>query len=371
VPDDFWSGLQGMLAAAGMVLASVLPLAAVAAWGVRRGGGRLLPPWRPWGGPWGGFEVLLAVLVIYILIPTTVASALQACGFPSGPLADSLPQVAAVAGGPGAVEVVRQAELDRIIFGLRMGVLALPVQVCLVVAVSRVFYPSWWLSTRPSLAARIGTALLAWLVLTPLVLFLNSVVSIAFTLMHWPMEPHPLAGLSGQGSVVAVLLLAQACVAAPVIEELLFRGIILGWAVGRRKPVPVPDVPARARPWLLLLVALLLALRATSPGGDTAEPGEAAAARYGAPTFALLLTFGLVGVTRVFRRKRRTAAAVYSSAAVFAMLHASVWPSPIPLFLFGLGLGWLAVRTRSLLVPILVHGLFNAVSAVYVLRGPG
>ena len=39
------------------------------------------------------------------------------------------------------------------------------------------------------------------------------------------------------------------------------------------------------------------------------------------------------------------------------------------LFVLGLGLGWLAVWTRGLLVPVLVHGLFNGVSVLFVLRG--
>jgi membrane protease YdiL (CAAX protease family) len=69
----------------------------------------------------------------------------------------------------------------------------------------------------------------------------------------------------------------------------------------------------------------------------------------------------------MLRRKRRTAGAVYASAALFAAVHSSVWPSPVPLFALGLGLGYLAVRTRGILVPVIVHGLFNAVSAVYVL----
>jgi membrane protease YdiL (CAAX protease family) len=59
---------------------------------------------------------------------------------------------------------------------------------------------------------------------------------------------------------------------------------------------------------------------------------------------------------------------VYATAAFFALLH-PVWPNPIPLFALGLGLGYLAVRTNGLLVPVLVHGLFNAVSVVFVLRG--
>jgi membrane protease YdiL (CAAX protease family) len=69
------------------------------------------------------------------------------------------------------------------------------------------------------------------------------------------------------------------------------------------------------------------------------------------------------------RKGKRHARGIYASAALFALVHAGVWPSPIPLFFLGLGLGWLAVRTRGILVPVIVHGLFNAVSAVYVLRG--
>jgi CNT family concentrative nucleoside transporter len=48
---------------------------------------------------------------------------------------------------------------------------------------------------------------------------------------------------------------------------------------------------------------------------------------------------------------------VYASAALFAVVHSAIWPSPIPLFLLGLGLGWLAVRTRGVLAPAIVHGL--------------
>ena len=38
-------------------------------------------------------------------------------------------------------------------------------------------------------------------------------------------------------------------------------------------------------------------------------------------------------------------------------------------FVLGLGLGWLAVRTNWLVVPVVVHALFNAVSVAFVLRG--
>ena len=51
------------------------------------------------------------------------------------------------------------------------------------------------------------------------------------------------------------------------------------------------------------------------------------------------------------------------------MVHASVWPSPVPLFLLGLALGAVAVRTGGVLAGTVLHGLFNAVSLVYLLRG--
>ncbi|MBI3704088.1 MAG: CPBP family intramembrane metalloprotease [Rhizobiales bacterium] len=55
--------------------------------------------------------------------------------------------------------------------------------------------------------------------------------------------------------------------------------------------------------------------------------------------------------------------AIYGSAMLFAIIH-SAWPAPIPLFLLGLVLGWLAHRTQSLIGPITLHALFNLVSFI-------
>jgi membrane protease YdiL (CAAX protease family) len=94
-----------------------------------------------------------------------------------------------------------------------------------------------------------------------------------------------------------------------------------------------------------------------------------ASGKLGPVVFAGVLTLGLALLWGVVRHGRRHYRAIYVSAAFFALVHSGVWPTPIPLFVLGLGLGWLAVRTRGILVPVIVHGLFNAVSAVYVLRG--
>jgi membrane protease YdiL (CAAX protease family) len=63
----------------------------------------------------------------------------------------------------------------------------------------------------------------------------------------------------------------------------------------------------------------------------------------------------------------REVRAIYATALLFGAFHAAVWPSPIALFVLGLGLGWLAWRTQSLTGPIFVHALFNAVASAVLL----
>jgi membrane protease YdiL (CAAX protease family) len=55
---------------------------------------------------------------------------------------------------------------------------------------------------------------------------------------------------------------------------------------------------------------------------------------------------------------------VFGIAILWATVHSNAWPSPVPLFFLGLVLGWLARRTGSLVGPITLHALFNAIAAV-------
>jgi membrane protease YdiL (CAAX protease family) len=231
-------------------------------------------------------------------------------------------------------------------------------------AACRIIYPQWWFLARPTLAAQIVVALVAWVVLTPLVLGTNAAVNIVFSILDWQRDTHPLAKLGGRSIQESVLFFFQACIAAPIVEEAIFRGAILAWLIGGRKPLPTPDVPQRLRSWLVVLIALLFTSLSMRDGAIVLSGKE------GATIFTLLLIVGLAAVNFSFRTKRRTLGGIYTSAALFAVIHSGIWPSPIPLFLLGLGLGWLAVRTRGILVPIIVHGLFNAVSTVFVLMQP-
>ena len=56
--------------------------------------------------------------------------------------------------------------------------------------------------------------------------------------------------------------------------------------------------------------------------------------------------------------------AIYGSAMLFAIFHSSNWPAPIALFPMGLVSGWLYHRTQSLIGPITFHAFFNFVTLI-------
>jgi membrane protease YdiL (CAAX protease family) len=239
------------------------------------------------------------------------------------------------------------------------GVVALPIQLTFLAISARLLYPTWNPYPR-SLAFRfLPVAVLAWAFLTPLILLFHAGVLQIFTAFEMKPDEHPLAKFGGESLVEQVLFMLQACVAAPLIEEILFRGILLPWTIGARERGPglmaaPPIAPTAFRPWLVMSLAVLI---------------TAASGKIGPIVFAAVLTGGLAILWVTVRHGKRHVCGVYASAAMFAMVHSAVWPSPVPLFLLGLGLGWCAVRTRGVIVPAIVHGLFNAVSAVFVLRG--
>lgn len=326
------------MAECGLLVAAVVVPLGLVGWRLARR--PLLPPWRPWGVGWTGFEVLVAFLVVSTVIPQLVLAGVSR----SGLLADD--------GSPRAVAIR----------ALVVGVAAFPVQLA-VLLIGRSLYPS-----RPGygpggLPGRVAVGVLVWAGLTPAVLLVHGGVSWLFRELGWTTVGHPLSELTDGPAWQAVLFLFQAGVAAPVVEELVFRGVLLGWLVGGRSlrlPAATDRPAADRRVWWVLAVGVLVAAT-PARGPEFLAPGPA--------TFAVGLLVGWVVLRQVFRRKRRTLGAVYASAALFAEVHSAVWPSPIPLFVLGLGLGWLAVRTRGVLAPVIVHGLFNAVSVLYVLRG--
>jgi membrane protease YdiL (CAAX protease family) len=338
---------SGLLIAAGAVSVGLL------AWALRPKTEPLLPRWKPWRVPWSGLEVILAFLAISLVLPVTALELLTKSGFFQEVYGPNFPL-------PGAKDVtaeqLKEASTIRLLWA---NLFTLPIVLGGLWFAARAFYPKWKpaIVGSGSLAGKVSLAVGAWLVIAPVVLVFNVIVNVVAQLLNVPPETHALTKLASHPPVDQALFAFEACVAAPLREEILFRGILLAWCA-RRMNLPGAGVGAitATRPWFVMTSAVALA--------------QVMSEHRAAPViFAGVLAIGL-GVLWCFPRPgARRARAIYATAALFAVVHTNVWPSPIPLFVLGLGLGWLAVRTNGVLVPVIVHGLFNAVSVVFVLRG--
>ena len=121
----------------------------------------------------------------------------------------------------------------------------------------------------------------------------------------WTPERHPadLAVKADASALTPLVVALGAVVVAPIVEEVVCRGILLGWL---RKATPSPS-------WVS-------DLRANA-----------------------VVSF------------------------LFAGLHLAQWPAPIPLFVLSMGLGELYRRSGGVVAPIVMHSLFNSVSTAALL----
>lgn len=194
-----------------------------------------------------------------------------------------------------------------------------------------------------------GLRLWAWL--TPATLAVFAVATLAgFAVAGVRPADHPLTTSlkDGDGLTIALVVI-QAVLLAPLIEEVLFRGVILRWLEANTHVAVFVHAFATAVSYIL----------APTPG-----PEGGVLAKYGSFVY-LSLTLGLL-MWAVARFDEGGQADV-ATAALFAAVHANVWPSPVPLFVLGMGLAWVTRRSGSLLPAVVAHGLFNAVSVLGVL----
>lgn len=312
--------------------------------------GRRLPEAKPFASSFTAIEVIVFVVLFLVVDGIGLGLVLQPAAVKwllPPPLADDaalVPAQSAFAAGLGPLPATASRDrFDAVLPAAGLWGRIAAATVVAVVLLGRRLAVEGKRPTWPT-PATVAFAVAVWLVVAPAVLGLNAFV-------NW-LDPdpdtHPLAKLGSHPALMWPFLLS-ACVATPFFEELLVRGIILPWACQHRTHAVALFLPAG-------LFALL--------GGSAHAIGVLAFFGFVVLGFWLLLT-------RSPGDARRTDqwAAVYGTSALFAAAHASVWPTPIPLFAFSLALGWLAVRTGGIAAPTIVHGLLNAVSAVYVLRG--
>jgi len=327
---------------------AVAIVAGVCVWPLCRIHPRGWPPQRRRALAWGGAHVATAFFVFWIMpaliYPFVDPDALGRYFF-----------------GDGV-----DPQVGKILSLAVAGTLALPLQLLAWRGLLATLEPQPppMLTTRNT-ARDLRTGYMTWVIITPVVYLVGWVALIVNAWVGGQSEQHPLLKLFEPGSVapgVLLLLLAEAVIAAPIREELLFRGILLPWLA--------------ERPWasqIGLIVAAIVGVSLRAPWTPDWSDPAAISGKLG-PGILVLALVPTMMICESWPRMCRwlplrdpaaranAVRAIVTSSAFFACVHSNVWPTPIPLAVLALALGWLAVRTQSIVAPIFVHILFNAVA---------
>src|SRR5437899_1464917 len=191
-------------------------------------GVRLLPRERRGTVPWTGVEVVFAILVFF-LFRGVVYWFLDAVGFYQWMYPPGLPDGDANSQWPALA--IRK--------GLWCVPLALPFQIGLILLffrnqVGARLYHFGLTLRRAGQNAMVG--LFAWLTLAPLVLFLHLALLIWYQAFTGAKPEEHALGELGRANLLRVewsLLVFTALVAAPVLEEFVYRGVLQPWFMGR------------------------------------------------------------------------------------------------------------------------------------------
>jgi membrane protease YdiL (CAAX protease family) len=309
----------------------------------------VLPARTPRYVPWGIGSVVLSILTwlgLQILVPT--------CYFV---FVHPRPAV--------AVPVVARVELSP---GEQMGLSAVGNAFVLILIP---FLLILTCKARPrdfgfvakNLPKQIVQGFLAYFLIAPIV-----IVVMLCSLLIWNKTNHPLEEAIKRDHTpgMLVVLVLAGVVLAPLAEELIFRGVLLGWltrmVLGRPKKSTIDDFSGEPELSSLLEPDL------------TAEPGFAEVLDHDpdnpyAPPRAPIALQETTEVS-VEMSGSKTFLLILSNvviSVVFAGLHASVWPTPVPIFFLSLGLGFLYQRTGSLVPSTALHMTFNGVSTLLML----
>jgi membrane protease YdiL (CAAX protease family) len=408
----------GTTALALLILAVPAGLVCLALWRLLPRGERRLLPWPRWGlVAWTGVDVWVAFFLLLLpsLSPQLVSEQLTRLGFftlvyGENPRRTHLIEQAVAAQGlaaPGvAAPVVPQVAVALEVAALDsgslkerqliwVGVVAFPFQVALIL-IGLAFARGVRLAevglTGRRFAQNVVAGYLLWLVLTPVALLLYWLVTLLVSPQQHLMEQLNQLPLLGVERAAIVFL---AVISAPVLEELVFRGVLLRWQTSHGLDAQlIVGVAALMmailggigkeqtfNPGPMIFILIMLPGYVVLPYVDRhwheLRRGRAAQGRTEAESerndvpadtpapWPERIYWGFVGFVRLTSERRvNLLLAFYGNGLLFAALHSSVWPTPIPLFLLGFGLAWLAHRTQSLVGPLVAHALFNGVACL-------
>jgi membrane protease YdiL (CAAX protease family) len=348
----------------------------------------MTPPHPPAGPPaWTGRDIAIALFLLYVFWPSLSLQVLVSSGFLDrlyGPGMTALCRPHDDSAGPDA----EAREADRTRVGLLAGPIAARLDVVEKEArrVAMIRVNAWANALAFPLEAltipvvfyvlsgvppgrlglttrRLGRNLLAgfggWLLITPIVFTVNMAILHLYNLTDPDaIQEHALTRLARQGPSAAewTLLFFSAVVAAPVLEETVFRGVLQPWFAGLRHGGATAVAVAFVVAVMSRQTQLVEAVRHGGQGLVTAAMPV---------VFVVVMVPFYLAVAR--RPPRPESAALFGTALLFGAMHSAVWPTPVPLFVLGLALGTLAARTGSLVGPMVLHGLFNGVTCVVLL----
>jgi membrane protease YdiL (CAAX protease family) len=321
-------------------------------WAKRRGL-KLLPPQQSRQVRWTGLEIAAAFFLTRLTWPIVVSSCLFGLGFFSW-----------LYGGDFSANQDSWDELDKARVNLWLTVILFPINLVTVFLLFRLgsgtrAYELGFTADGPR--ENLALASFTWLAVTPVVFGINYLAHWGyFELTGTKPESHPLQQLAEQSPSLmdAILIAVSALVIAPVWEELMFRGVVQYWLAQK-------DWGGHLAMSLSAVIGLGTLFSGAPDFNDFTF--KVIIAKLSPFLFVIAMIPGYLFLDQVLRRwipERKAFQAIYGAALLFGMVHSFAWPTPIPLFVLGLGLGFLAYRTQSLMGPIFVHFLFNAVACL-------
>jgi membrane protease YdiL (CAAX protease family) len=328
-----------------LLVAVVVILGFAICWRARRRRAPLFPLLRRTRRePWIAAEVILALLLM-TWMPLAVFSILDLTGFFRWHYGAGVTQE--------DTKFMQRGFLWAAALGYPLTVLAI---IGMLRVISRTQLPNVGLTSQRWLPSVAG-GVLSWLVVAPPVFGLHF-------LLVWAQERFGLETKKHALEVVLEpdarpiewgLVVIVAVVWAPVLEELVFRGILQPWLA--------------RRPWRWVW-AWGAALAVAGLHGKFSLDFSRAVLESQLP----LLFIGLAGVLAALASASESGPTwrwqgILGSSLLFAAFHTGAWPSPVPLFFLAIALGWLADRSRGLVGPITLHALFNAVSTILLVMG--
>jgi membrane protease YdiL (CAAX protease family) len=317
-------------------------------------------PQRQRAKPWGGLEILAILFITQIVWSVLLFAVIER--------SKALDQFY----GPGFSEANRHDKqpedpgLTRSRISLWVSVLTFPLNIATILLIPMLVHKVQFYQlglSRYRWTWNLAAGTLFFVAITPPVYTVNYAADRLITEVNQKGPTrHPFDEIPQHAHSKAewILIGFAVLVVAPIYEEMFFRGILQGWLAKKT--------------WgglgaFLLAIFLSILIPWNSIQSALNNYDWADLAHQLQPLgFVLAIGPALLVIPNLGNPKN--AGAIFGSSLLFAIAHTSVWPSPIPLFFLGLGLGWLAHRSQSLAGPIVVHSLFNLVGFLGMIFRP-